>query len=185
MKSGEDIAGSKTHSIKVALRLPAWLARPFTPSFSLSIALPAWLSRALTPGLSVTLGELGIEGALVEVTSFDGSGGLEEGVGRALGLPTRLSWAFAPAFIFSNSLGVGVSGALPAWLAGTLAPWGGEGIALDGGIGVAGEMGFEVEVVVEGFGGLLGKGDNVGEVVDDALGLEGGTAREMGEFGLR
>lgn len=183
-----DAAGSSADGVDVSLGLPARLAGIIAPSLVdlLVVALgvvPLRLSREEAPG-----GGRAVVGSLRSLCLCVVSESLDDGIGSTLGLPAWLARIIAPALVlllggFSLGLGfgAGVALVLPAWLAWVIAPR--FGVALGLGVAVGGEGSLEVEAAVV-FSVVVpsGEGDDVGELVDLALGLEGGAAGQVAQI---
>lgn len=143
----------------------------------IGLTLPASLARSVAPGLGLTLGETGL---LLEGFRVAGADHIEDGFGSALGLPAALSRTMAPALVFGL--------ALPAALTGTMAPGLGLRFGLTLLLGIIAiisivviELSVEVELVVESLRVVLSKGDEVGKLVDAALGHESSSSRHVAE----
>lgn len=183
----DNLHGDRAHGKHISLGLPATLTRSKAPGLGvgISIALPASLTGSEAPGLGISLGKVGrVEGLaldiLISITADDG----EDGLSGALGLPAALTGAETPSLVLGDGVGV----ALPASLAGAETPGlgGGLGAALlvgGGLVGVLVELVLERELLVEGLGVVLGEGDEVGQLVDVALGHVGGATDLVAPFG--
>lgn len=183
----DNLHGDGAHGKHISLGLPATLTGSKAPGLGvgLSIALPASLTGSEAPWLGISLGKVGgVEGLaldiLISTTADDG----EDSLSGTLGLPAALAGAETPSLVLGDGVGV----ALPASLAGAETPGlgGGLGAALLVGGGVVGvlvELVLERELLVEGLGVVLSEGDEVGQLVDVALGHVGGATDLVAPFG--